>query len=127
MLRRRISPRARPGGARMSDEEALAQIEEFALGYVPADRDEFRFQWNGKESEEFEDENDEIRGLIADWILLNPDRAPLELIRDVLREDALWAQQAWQVPAHVAPLLEVLKRRGGAAYVQEFAAVLDSR
>lgn len=110
----------------MSDDEVRAQIEEFAMGYTLKDRDDFRFQWNGKESEEFEDENEEIRALLGEWILQNADRAPLDLIRDVLREDALWAQQAWRVPDHVKPLLEVLKRRGGAAYVDEFGAVLES-
>lgn len=111
----------------MADPEVFAQIEEFALSYTTAERDEFRFQWNGQDSDQFEDENEEIRQWIAEWIVANPERAPLDLIRDVLREDAQWAQQAWRVPAHAGELIAILQARGGAVYADEFEVLLDKR
>ncbi len=110
----------------MSQQEFLAALSQFALSYTPEDRDDFRFQWNGKESENFEDENEEIRGFIADWILDNPDTAPLPLISDVLLEDALWAQQAWRAPLHLGPLLELLLSRSGVASLATFAEVVTA-
>ena len=110
----------------MSQQEFLAALSQFALSYTPEDREDFRFQWNGKESENFEDENEEIRGYIADWILDNPEDAPLPLISDVLLEDALWAQQAWRASPFVDPLLQLLLRRSGIAGLATFAEVVTA-
>ena len=110
----------------MSQQEFLAALSQFVLNYTTEDRDDFRFQWNGKESEHFEDENEEIRGFIADWILDNPDAAPLPLISDVLLEDALWAQQAWRAPLQLGPLLELLLRRGGVSCLATFSEVVTA-
>jgi hypothetical protein len=97
-----------------ADDEILEELNDFALNYTPEDRDDFAFQWNGKESENFEDENEDIRGYLAAWVLKNPERAPLDLIRDILFEDILCAQQAWRTPDHTHKLLAILTRRGGA-------------
>ena len=96
------------------NDEILAELDDFALNYTPEDRDDFAFQWNGKVSDNFEDENEDIRGYLAAWVLKHPDQAPLDLIRDILLEDALWAQQAWRTPDHTPKLLKLLTTRGGA-------------
>ena len=110
----------------MSQQEFLTALSHFALNYTPEDRDDFCFQWNGKESENFEDENEEIRGFLADWILDNPDAAPLPLLRDILLEDARWAQQAWRAPLHFGPLLELLLLRSAVGDWVDFAEVVTA-
>lgn len=97
-----------------ANDEILAELNDFALNYTPEDRDDFAFQWNGELSDNFEDENEDIRGFLAAWVLKHPDQAPLDLIRDILLEDALWAQQAWRTPDHTPKLLKLLTSRGGA-------------
>lgn len=90
------------------------ELDDFARNYTSADREEFAFQWNGKVSDQFEDENEEIRVILAEWVLDHPDEAPLDLIRDILSEDILWVQQSWRPPGHAKPLIDILIRRNAA-------------
>jgi hypothetical protein len=85
-----------------------AAIEQFALNYTTEDREDFAFAWTGEE-----DDNEEIRGFISDWILDHPEQASIELIRDVLIENANWAQQSWTAPIHSKELIALYERRGG--------------
>jgi hypothetical protein len=57
--------------------------------------DKICFKWNGKHADEFEDENDEFRREVAEFIINSPENVPYELFRDIFIEEAKWAKEAW--------------------------------
>lgn len=99
---------------------------EFAKNYTPNQRDRIRFAWNGKHAGEFHDDNQDFRQAVVSAVLADPAEAPIDLVRDLLEEDALWSHGAWCAPETYPDLLTVLLRRGGPAVLPDFASAMSA-
>lgn len=99
---------------------------EFARRYTADQRGRIRFAWNGKHAVELHDDNQEFRRAVVDAVLLDSAESPIELLRDLLEEEALWSHEAWCAPDTYPDLLTVLLRRGGPAALPDFAAAMSA-
>lgn len=104
----------------------MDEATEFARRYTPDQRGQIRFNWNGKCAAEFIDDNQEFRRTVVNAVLLDPAESPIELLRDLLEEEALWSHEAWCTPDTYPDLLTVLLRRGGPAALADFASAMSA-
>lgn len=98
-------------------------LEKFVSSYQSnINFDKVSFKWNGKHADEFEDENDEFRREVAEFIINSVDDVCYELLRDIFIEEAKWAKEAWGT-SNVFPLIgEKLLRVGQEHAILDFLA-----
>ena len=97
-----------------------AEIESFVKSYSAAGFNGIRFAWNGKHSSEFSDTNQEYRAQVAAFVIDQPHKAPLALVRDLFLEEAKWCREAWGCSKSFPSLAEALVKKGGVAFLDDF-------
>ncbi len=93
---------------------------EFVENYSAENISAISFQWNGKHASDFYDANQEFRNEIAEYIIENPEKASINLVRDLFIESSKWSVEAWCSPFYFPKLGEILLSKGGKQYLNDF-------
>jgi hypothetical protein len=97
-----------------------AEIGVFVANYSPASIDRIRFAWNGKHAAELVDANQAFRGDVVAFVVDQPHKAPLILLRDLFLEEAGWCREAWCASQHFSSLAETVIKKCGVPFLDDF-------
>jgi hypothetical protein len=96
------------------------EIQAFVVNYSAASIERIRFAWNDKHGADFADANQAFRTEVVEFVVDQPHKAPLELVRDLFLEEASWCREAWGSSRHFSELAETMVKKCGVAYLDDF-------
>ncbi len=73
-------------------------VSDFIKNYKEADQQRISFAWNGKNSTDFEDANQEFRWTVVRACLTAPEEASPLLLEHLFLIDSAWCCKAWGAP-----------------------------
>lgn len=95
-------------------------VSEFIDKYTQANRDRIIFAWNQKHGEEFNDSNFQFRQKVIDGVIAAPERANINLLRNLFEAEARWSKEAWCVCDGFAQVGTLMLKRGGIDSLDHF-------
>jgi hypothetical protein len=98
----------------------MDEIRLFIEAYTSEDLYRIKFDWNGKHSAEFRDENQKYRKEIWDKIKSGQAQPHSNLLADLLEAETSFAEEAWGIDSYVHEIAEMMLLRGGAEFVETF-------
>jgi hypothetical protein len=96
-------------------------LKELAFSYSKErDFNKIQVKWNGKNGKEFDDENDDFRVQLCQFIIPQIDKVNIELIRDLYIEFAKTSEATFGVFMDLNILAQELLTRGGTTYLMDY-------
>lgn len=94
-------------------------LEHFVVSYGQDDT-AISFNWDGKDDEDFVDQNAEFRSAVVDYVISHTDHVPLKLMMDLYRALTEQSVQSWSIDARVEDLGKLMLTGGGSAVARDY-------
>lgn len=98
----------------------MNEFQIFADNYSQSDFNEIRFDWNGKNGKDFQDNNYHFRMKLCQFLEDKLENVKMDLICDLFREMAKCAKQDWSISYNFHLFGQEILRRGTPERIMDY-------